>query len=60
MLFFFKISSVKYGIKYITLEKLKEYLHLDLQLESYLIVSDSEKTGKSFLSQFKPSGAVFF
>ena len=60
MLFFFKISSVKYGIKYITLEKLKEYLHLDLQLESYLIVSDSEKTGKSFLSQFEPSGAVFF
>lgn len=60
MLFFIKISSVKFSIKYVTLQKLKEYLHLDLQLERYLTVSGQEKTGKSFLSQFKPSGAVFF
>lgn len=60
MLFFFLISSVKYSIKYLTFEKLKDYMYLDLEFETLLVVFYAEKTGKLFLSKSEPTEAVFF
>lgn len=60
MLFFFLISSVKYSIKYLTFEKLKDYMCLDLEFEPLLVVFYAEKTGKLFLSKSEPAEAVFF
>ena len=60
MLFFYLISSVKYGIKYLTFKKLKDCMYLDLQFEPSLVVFYAEKAGKLFLSKSEPSGAVFF